>query len=102
MDWLVLKMDDGVLRRERTRAAAVRWWKRHQGHSRVLRRHKYRAGAYQYVTSGDNPHEASSVFIEREDVAPAGGWDVSQRPLYPHATEPFARVDRAGGAPAGV
>lgn len=38
MDWLVLDMDDGLLRREPTRKAALSWWMTHNGTDLVPRR----------------------------------------------------------------
>jgi len=94
--WLVLDMDDGLLRREPTRRAALDWWMGLNGTGVVLRRHCYRPGAYEYVTAseGDRDDSCGGVFIERQDVAATGGWDVEQAPLYPNEDDPFHRVER--------
>ncbi|MFC9973518.1 hypothetical protein ACFVH6_21750 [Spirillospora sp. NPDC127200] len=92
-DWLVCDMDDGVLRREPTRAAARAWWLSHEGAARVIARHRYMPGSYEYIV-GQNVEDCASAFIVRSDVAHLGGWDPHQAPLYPHADDPFKRVVR--------
>ncbi len=89
--WLVCDMDDGVLRREPTRKAAVDWFKSHSDARNVIERHAYGSGSYEYRV-GD-PDDSASVFIIREDRA-AGKWDVTQTPLYPLADDPHEMVDR--------
>lgn len=95
-DWIVLDMDDGLLRREPTRKAALAWWMSKNETDHVVKRHSYGPGAYKYVTAlkGDRDKSCGGVFIERVDVARREGWDVDQAPLYPKADEPFARVER--------
>ena len=94
--WLVLDMDKGLLRREPTRKAALAWWMNNQGTACVIKRHKYRPGAYEYVTGwkGERHDSCGGVFIERVDAARAGEWDVDQEPLYPDRDRPFHSVDR--------
>lgn len=98
--WLVLDMDDGVLRREPTRKAALTWWMQFTDTSKVVERYKYGPGAYSYTT-GDNGGgtDGDDCFIEREDIVRNGnqGWDVTQQPLYPHdGSRRFERVERVG------
>lgn len=92
--WLVCDMDDGVLRREPTRKAALRWWMRLQDAPRVLERHTYGPGSYDYTVGYSAEDNAGSVAIIRADVAEYAGWDLGQTPLYPSADEPFEPVDR--------
>lgn len=94
--WLVLDMDDGLLRRAATRRAALAWWMDLNDTSVVVRRYSSMAGAYNYVTAsaGDPDDSCGGVFIEHEDVAARGGWDPEQVPLYPRDEEPFTRVPR--------
>lgn len=94
--WLVLDMDDGLLRREPTRAAALDWWMKHNGTTRVVRRYSYGSGAYEYVTAvhGDADDTCGGVFIETEAAAARGGWDTMQAALYPLNNQPHVRVDR--------
>lgn len=91
--WLVLDMDDGLLRREPTRRAALAWFMDHCDAPKVISRHRYGPGAYDYRV-GSDPEDAVSAFIEREDVAPRGGWDPQQPALYPLDDKPHEQVER--------
>ena len=93
--WLVLDMDDGLLRREPTRKDALQWWMRLQGETKVLERHTYGPGAYSYIT-GTSPNDNSgTIFIETEEAARrSGGWNPDQPALYPIEDDPFNMVDR--------
>ncbi len=94
--WLVLDMDDGLLRRAPTRKAALSWWMQLNDTGRVIKRSTSGPGAYNYVTASGSGRDDScgGVFIERADVARRAGWDPSQQPLYPNADKPFLRVER--------
>lgn len=72
--WLVLDMDEGVLRREPTRRAAVDWMTSHAGGS-VLSRHRYGPGAYEYTIGDRGEDRVSNYFVERLDAAVRAGWD---------------------------
>lgn len=82
MRWFVCDMDDGVLRIEPTRKAAVDWWKDHCDTTNVIRRHNYGPGKYEYQV-GASEDDSSSAFIVREDLLEAGGWDPNQLPMFP-------------------
>jgi hypothetical protein len=86
--WLVLDMDEGVIRREPSRRQAVAWILSHIG-GKVLRRHSYGPGAYEY-SIGANAEACAGCFVERLDVAMANGWgDWFQIPdLYPDPERP--------------
>lgn len=94
--WLVLDMDDGLLRREPTRKAALGWWMSKQETDHVVRRYTFGPGAYEYVTAlkGNRDDTCGGVFIEHVGAARRGDWDVDQAPLYPKADAPFTRVER--------
>jgi len=94
--WLLLDMDDGLLRREPTQKAALAWWMSKSETDRVLRRHSYGPGAYRYVTARrrEVDNTCGGVFIENVDAARREGWEVDQAPLYPHKDKPFERVER--------
>lgn len=96
MDWLVLDMDDGVVRREPTRKAAVDWLTG-LTEGKVLSRYSYGPGAYEYRV-GLDMDDCASWFVEREDVADdpnrKGGWDITQRPTYPHPDDPYQYEER--------
>lgn len=101
--WLVLDMDDGVLRREPSRRAAVAWFQGFTLTDTVRERHQYGPGAYEYIVgvAGGDPEENRGAFIERVDAARRGGWDVDQQPLYPHdGAERFTQADRDDAAQA--
>jgi hypothetical protein len=98
--WLVLDMDEGVLRREPTRRAAVDWMTSHDGGS-VLSRHCSGPGAYEYTIGYPGEDRASNHFVERLDAAVRAGWDrcfpVPDKYPYPdrpHDEDPGIDRDR--------
>lgn len=96
--WLVSTADEGVLRAEPSRRAAVRWAKMLLDCSRVRQRIGYVTGSYEYLLSGDDDDEVQSVFIFRaENVDLVGVPSAEQKPLYPHEDRPFDWVDRMDG-----
>lgn len=86
-DFLVCDMDQGVLRRERTRRAAVAWVIDHVGGGKVLARHRYGPGSYEYRV-GVSQEDCSSWFIEMEESARHSGFAGIDRPLYPFVGKP--------------
>lgn len=93
-EWLVLDMDDGLLRIEPTRTAAVRWLLGWCDAPRVVARHTYGPGRYSYVVGGDDPYDTSGAFIERAAQAIQDhGWDLTRPPRYPHRNEPWTPQD---------
>jgi hypothetical protein len=92
VQWLVLDMDVGVLRREPTRGAAVAWLLGHMDAAGVISRHAYGPGCYEYQVGRDGAAEGSA-FIAREDVARRRSWDVDAEAVYPWGNRPYARVD---------
>jgi len=96
--WLVLDMDEGVIRREPTRRAAVAWMLEHCG-GRVLSRHTYGPGAYEYHVGDPAEGNAVCYFVERLARAVRSGWDwwfeipdAYPYPDRPHESDPD--VDR--------
>jgi hypothetical protein len=90
MHWYVCDMDDGVLRSEPTRKAAVSWWRTHQGATRVIKRYTYAPGYYSYTVGCDRDH-GSETAIVREDKLRVYGIDAPVgeiKPLYPYADRP--------------
>jgi hypothetical protein len=81
--WFVCDMDDGVLRREPSRTAALAWWLAHNDTVRVLARHSLGPGDYHYRV-GATFDDSAGAWIMREDRMAVGGWDREQAPLYPH------------------
>lgn len=95
--WLVCDMDEGVLRREPTRKAALRWSMNHLCASRVLERYAYGRGSYDYLLGDGGGDSAGGVSIVRADVAARSGWKPDQAALYPVAGDPFEEVARPAG-----
>ena len=93
MTWAVADMDEGILRREPSRQAALRWVLDHHCTNRVLRRHAYGPGAYEYRVGADM-EDGSEAFIVREDQLASHGYDPEQVSLYPLPKDPHQRVDR--------
>lgn len=89
LPWCVLNMDQGLIRREATRAAAVKWCGR-QYDGQVLERHCYGPGAYAYTFGYPNGNSSEFLSIEREDVARAQGWGdvLGSVAMYPHVDDP--------------
>ncbi len=86
--WYVMDMDEGCLRIERTRRAAVRWWLDFQCANKVLNRHTYCPGYYSY-TVGYNDLDSIETAIVREDCLKVYGYDGNPKdiePMYPHNT----------------
>jgi hypothetical protein len=88
-DWYVVDMDDGIVRRERTRAACLRWVIDHQAISeRVLPgRKKMADGFYEYFI-GKTRDDCVQAWIARGDVVQESGFDLDQEPLYPYPDQP--------------
>lgn len=94
--WLVLHMDDGLIRRADTRKAAVQWCTGMYGP--VLRRSNIRPGAYYYVFGYRDSYRNHDLFVERYDVATdpnRGGWQVDADTVakYPYADRPYDERD---------
>lgn len=84
MSWLVCDMDEGVLRRERTRLEALHWWLDHNEHTRVVERFAYAPGSYSYTTAGLDREDRSSVYIGTEEGARHQGYDTAMTPRFPY------------------
>jgi hypothetical protein len=94
MPWLVHDVDDGVLRVAPTRQAAVEWASSLAEASKVLERHQYGTGRYEYVFTDSDGDICGNYGIVRADVAHLAGFDATQQPLYPFPDDPFEMVDR--------
>lgn len=94
--WLVLDMDEGLIRREPSRKAAVAWCTGRSG-IKVLSRHCFRPGAYQYTFGWPGEDSGFGHFIEHEDAARDGGWEcLDDEAKYPHADDPYQQRDDEG------
>jgi hypothetical protein len=95
MQWYVCDMDDGVLRVEPSRRAAVEWWKTDQDAPNVIERFTYGPGYYGYLV-GPSAEEAASAAIVREDKLAVYGITTPAtqiQPLYPYPDRPRDRRD---------
>lgn len=80
--WFVCDMDDGVLRREASRSAAVAWWLAHNLTTCVRSRYSYGPGRYEYQVGATDEDSASAWIVSKNKMAGCG-WDAGQEPLYP-------------------
>lgn len=89
LPWLVIDMDEGLLRREASRTAAVEWCRNWYGP--VVERDRYSPGAYGYHFGVRGEERIHFLFIEREDAAKTGaGSNVfNDRPKYPFPDKPY-------------
>lgn len=92
-------MDDGVLRIEPTRRAALAWTIEHGG-GKVLKRHTYGPGFYDYIVGVPGEDWGASVAIVREDCldwywGPNGPKPEEIRPRYPYADRPHDEDESA-------
>jgi hypothetical protein len=90
MRWYVCDMDEGVLRVELSRRAAVDWWMSDQCASQVIERHTYGPGFYDYLVGYDRDDCASTAIV-REDKLTRYGITTPPseiEPLYPFADRP--------------
>lgn len=92
--WAVFDMDDGILRLEPTRRAAVRWLTS-SGAGQILARHSYGPGDFEYVIGRRAEEAVAAFFVLRSDLLHRSGWDPGQIPLYPVADDPYERIERA-------
>lgn len=90
--WLVADMDDGILRVEPTRKAAVAWAASHA--CAPLRERSHYGSCYDYTFGHPDEDANTCVFIMRADNAHWHGFDPVQQPLYPYPGDPHEQVDR--------
>jgi hypothetical protein len=94
MPWIVHDVDDGVLRVEPTRKAAIAWASSLAEATKVLERHRYASGGYEYVFGDSDGDVCGNYNIVRADLAYIAHIDATQQPLYPFPDDPFEQVDR--------
>jgi hypothetical protein len=97
--WLVCDMDDGVMRVEPTRAAAVEWASSYACAPLRERHHGKGSTCYDYVFGHPGEDSTTSVFVMRADHASRHGFDPVQQPLHPFPDDPFEQVDRPAPTP---
>lgn len=94
MDWIIADMDQGIIRRESSRRAALGWILGY-GAGQVLSRHDYPGRPiYDYVIGNPGEEEtASSYCLLRVDVAHRWGfdWAFELPDQYPFPTQPYKR-----------
>ncbi|MDX3100503.1 hypothetical protein [Nonomuraea angiospora] len=86
--WYILDEDDGIVRRESTRKALVKWaCSKYDG--RVLPGTKrIRAGHYLYAIGADRD-DYRQVSVFRGEALTHTAYDLEQEPLYPYASDPW-------------
>jgi hypothetical protein len=94
MPWLVYDVDDGVLRVEPSRQAAVDWASSFADAAKIMERHEYSTGHYEYVFADSDGDICGNFIIVRADVAHVAHIDAVQPPVYPFPDDPFEEVDR--------
>lgn len=88
--WLVADVDEGVLRRCRTRREAVRWMMGLFEATKVLQRIQNGPGFYEYfVSTADETWCGDEAYVMRVDVAKAHGFDPDAPARYPHVDDPY-------------
>lgn len=90
MRWYVCDMDEGVLRVESSRRAAVEWWMSDQCASKVIERYTYGPGFYDYHVGHNREDWAGSAIVREDKLAQYGIiTPLSEiKPLYPFADRP--------------
>lgn len=94
MPWIVHDVDEGVLRVEPTRKAAIAWASSLAEASKVLERHRYGSGSYEYVFGDSGGDVCGNYIIVRADLAHIAQIDAVEQPMYPFPDDPFEMVDR--------
>ena len=94
MEWLVADIDQGIIRREPSRRAALGWILGY-GAGQVLSRHDYSGRPiYDYIVGIPGEEEsASSYCLLRADVAHRWGfeWAFELPDQYPFPAQPYKR-----------
>lgn len=92
--WYVCDMDDGIIRVEDTKSAALAWAKGRSGGNVLPGRKRTSDGFYEYYI-GTDEYDRRQVWIARGDAALRAGFDdLDQAPLYPVKDDPYKRVER--------
>ncbi|GAA3251365.1 hypothetical protein [Nonomuraea helvata] len=86
--WYIVNEDDGIVRREPTRAALVRWARfAYEGHV-LPGKKRVNDGHYRYAIGADrDDYRLVSVF--RRDALKHTAYDLDQEPLYPYPNDPW-------------
>jgi hypothetical protein len=92
MTWYIGDMDDGIVLVRPTRQECVRWALDDALATRVIERHTYGPGRYEYTVAGDDPQDCTSYFVARLDRADVDGFDPDQPPLYGDPAHPHERT----------
>jgi hypothetical protein len=80
--WFAIDMDDGILHQAPTRREVVEWCRHNIGiGGRVLERHCYGPGSYDYYIGTDR-NDCDSVAVMREDALPYYGLSEEHRKAW--------------------
>lgn len=91
--WLVGDMDEGLLRVESSRVAAVKWAESHMA-APVWKCHSS-GTCYDYTFGADANDAEGPLFVLRADNAWRHGFDAEQQPMYPYPGHPHETGPRA-------
>lgn len=95
LPWYVCDMDEGVLRREPTRRAALKWLLDQACTTNVIERYAYGPGYYSYLVGSDR-EDSTDAAIVREDCLRRYGIDTPPdqiEPRYPYSNQPHEERD---------
>ncbi|GAA3722799.1 hypothetical protein GCM10022224_104510 [Nonomuraea antimicrobica] len=94
--WYIVNEDDGIVRREPTLGALVRWALIAYDGWVLPGKKRVRDGHYRYAIGEDRDnHLLVSVF--RRDVLAHAAYDLAQEPLYPYPDDPWQLGPRGSG-----
>ncbi len=91
--WYIVDADDGLVRCEPTKEAALGWCKGRAPGRILPGRRKLGPGLYEFLI-GEGREGCSRFWICRADRLAVKGFDPGQRPLYPHADDPYRKESR--------
>lgn len=93
-DWYVVDMDDGIVRRERTKYACLKWAKGMvEGDYVESGRKRMHDGFYEYLL-GFSREDRTCFWIARGDAAQSSSFNLDQEPLYPYPDYPYELGER--------
>lgn len=91
--WYVVSKEDGILRRARSKVDCVKWCQAITGSPLVLPgRKRVTYGHYEIRVGHYSDYREFTLMIG--SVAHEFGYDLAQKPLYPHAKKPLVREER--------
>ncbi|MEW9530657.1 hypothetical protein [Microbispora sp. NPDC049125] len=87
-DWYIADEDDGIIRRESTKAALLKWATIMYDGKVLPGKKKMFNGHYEYEIGIDRDN-ATFVSVFRGDALAYTSYDIDQEPTYPYADDPW-------------